>query len=151
MWTIFKVFIGFVMIPLLFHVLVLWTQGMLYVSSLTRTEPTLPALEGKVPTTGWSEKVAPFSTIALWLCQFRFHHSSYLITLMPPKGSNFCHSPLQFTLQTVARWSFLISCKGSPLIEDEKPSFLGRTQKAHDFPVLLQPYLLPHPYRYLMI
>ena len=106
MWTIFKVVIGFVMIPLLFHVLGLWTQGMLYVSSLTRTEPTLPALEGKVPTTGWSEKVAPFSTIALWLCQFRFHHSSYLITLMPPKGSNFCHSPLQFTLQTVARLIF---------------------------------------------
>lgn len=54
---IFKIFIEFVMILLLFHVLVLWTQGMLYVSSLTRTEPTLPELEGKVPTTGWSEKL----------------------------------------------------------------------------------------------
>lgn len=105
MWTISKVFIEFVMILLLFHVLVLWTQGMWHVSSLTGTEPTLPALEGKVPNTGWSEKF-PLSLQQHCDCQFRFHHSSYLIMLMPPKGSNFCHSPLQFTLQTVARLIF---------------------------------------------
>ena len=47
MWTISKVFIEFVMILLLFHVLVLWTQGMWHVSSLTGTEPTLPAVEAR--------------------------------------------------------------------------------------------------------
>ena len=36
MWTIFKVFIEFVTILLLFHVLVFWPRGMWDLSSLTR-------------------------------------------------------------------------------------------------------------------
>ena len=36
MWTIFEVFIEFVTILLLFHVLVFWPQGMWDLSSLTR-------------------------------------------------------------------------------------------------------------------
>ena len=36
MWTVFKVFIKFAAILLLFHVLVLWPQGMWDPSSLTR-------------------------------------------------------------------------------------------------------------------
>ena len=36
MWTVFKVFIEFFIILLLFSVLVFWLQGMWYLSSLTR-------------------------------------------------------------------------------------------------------------------
>ena len=36
MWTIFKVFIEFVTVLLLFYVLVFWLQGMCDLNSLTR-------------------------------------------------------------------------------------------------------------------
>ena len=39
MWTIFKVFIEFVTIMLLFHVLDFWPQGTWDLSPLTRMEP----------------------------------------------------------------------------------------------------------------
>ena len=52
MWTIFKVFIEFVTILLLFYVLVFWPQGMWDLSSRPGIEPASPALEGEVLTTG---------------------------------------------------------------------------------------------------
>ena len=50
MWIIFKVFIEFVTISLLFSVLVFWPRGMW--DPPPGIEPTLPALEGEVLTTG---------------------------------------------------------------------------------------------------
>ena len=53
MWTIFfKVFIEFVTILLLFYVLVFWPRGIWDLSSRPGIEPTPPALEGEVLTTG---------------------------------------------------------------------------------------------------
>ena len=54
MWTIFKLFVEFVTILLLFHVLVFWPQGMWDSQLLdqgSNLDPT-PALEGEVLTTG---------------------------------------------------------------------------------------------------
>ena len=48
MWTIFKVFIEFVIILPLFYVLVFWLKGMCNLTSLT--EPERSALEGEVVT-----------------------------------------------------------------------------------------------------
>ena len=50
MWTVFKVFIEFVAILLLFHILVFWPQSMWELSSLTRDQAHTPALEDKVLT-----------------------------------------------------------------------------------------------------
>ena len=44
MWTIFKVFIEFVTILLLFYVLVLWPRGMWDLSSLTRDRTRTPCV-----------------------------------------------------------------------------------------------------------
>ena len=44
MWTIFKVFIEFVTILLLFYVLVFWPRGMWDLSSLTRDQTCTPCL-----------------------------------------------------------------------------------------------------------
>ena len=52
MWTVFIVFIEFVIILLLFYVLALWPQGLWYVSSPIWTEPIPSALKGEVFTTG---------------------------------------------------------------------------------------------------
>ena len=52
MWIIFKVFIEFVTMLLLFRVLLFWPQGMWDFSSPTRNQPTSSALEGEVLTTG---------------------------------------------------------------------------------------------------
>ena len=52
MWTIFEVFIEFVTILFLFYVLFFWLGDMWDFSSPTRDEPTSPALEGDVLTTG---------------------------------------------------------------------------------------------------
>ena len=52
MWTIFKVFIEFVTILLLFYFLVLWPQGVWDLRDhRPGIEPTPPALEGEVLTT----------------------------------------------------------------------------------------------------
>ena len=60
----FKVFIKFVTILLLFYVLVFWPQGMWNPSSLTRDwTPGLPALEGKILTTGPPGKCPPQYTL----------------------------------------------------------------------------------------
>ena len=52
MWTIFKVLNESVTILLVFHVLFFWLQGMWDLSSQPGTEPTFPALEGDILTTG---------------------------------------------------------------------------------------------------
>jgi len=52
MWTVFKVFIEFVTILLLFYVLVFWLPSMWDLSFLTRVKPAPPALEGEVLTIG---------------------------------------------------------------------------------------------------
>ena len=60
----FKVSIKFVTILLLFYVLVFWPQGMWNPSSLTRDwTPGLPALEGKILTTGPPGKCPPQYTL----------------------------------------------------------------------------------------
>ena len=53
MWTIFKVFIEFVMILLLFYVLAFWRVCMAFgiLGPRPRTKPIPPALEVKVLTT----------------------------------------------------------------------------------------------------
>ena len=56
MWTIFKVFIEFVTVLLLFYVLVFWPQGMWLLGPRPGIEPAPPALEGEVLTTGPPEK-----------------------------------------------------------------------------------------------
>ena len=52
MWTIFKVFIEFVTILLLFHVLVFWPQSIWNFSTQPGIKPAPPALEGELLTTG---------------------------------------------------------------------------------------------------
>ena len=52
MQTIFKVFIKFVTILLLFYVLVFWPQGMWNLNSPTRDQTHTPVLEGEILTTG---------------------------------------------------------------------------------------------------
>ena len=51
MWTIFKVFVEFITILLLFHILFFGPRGMWDLSSQAR-EPVPSALEGEVLTTG---------------------------------------------------------------------------------------------------
>ena len=48
MWTVFLVFIEFVIILLLFYVSVFWPRGKWYVGSPLWTEPIPPSLIGKV-------------------------------------------------------------------------------------------------------
>ena len=66
MWTIFKVFIEFVIILLLFYVLVFWPWGMWDLSTPTGIEPVPPALEGKVSTTGPPGKSLPCLLTWAW-------------------------------------------------------------------------------------
>ena len=44
MWTIFKVFIKFVTVLLLFYVLVFWPRGMWDLSSMTRSQTCTPCI-----------------------------------------------------------------------------------------------------------
>ena len=44
MWTIFKVFMEFVKIFLLFYILVFWSQGMWDLSSLTEAQTHTPGV-----------------------------------------------------------------------------------------------------------
>ena len=52
MWTNFKVFLAFVTILLLFHVLIFWPQAYGILSPQPGIEPTTHALEGEVLTPG---------------------------------------------------------------------------------------------------
>ena len=54
MWTIFKVFIEFVTLLLLFYVLIFGPRGVWYLSSMTRNETHTAVLEDEVLTTGLS-------------------------------------------------------------------------------------------------
>ena len=56
MWTIFKVFIEFATILLLFSMFQFLARGMWGLSSLTRDQTRTPALEGEVLTSGQSGK-----------------------------------------------------------------------------------------------
>ena len=67
MWTIFKVFIEFVTILLLFYVLVFWPRGMWDLSSPPGIEPTPSALEGEVLATGPQGKSLFFFSYAIIL------------------------------------------------------------------------------------
>ena len=64
MWTIFKVFIDFVTILLLFCILVLWLQGMWNLICLIRDRIMSPTLESKVLTTGLPGKFPPIGNLA---------------------------------------------------------------------------------------
>ena len=57
-WTIFKVFIEFVTILLLFYVLVFWPQGMWDLSSLTRNWTRTPFI-GRRSLNHWSAREVP--------------------------------------------------------------------------------------------
>ena len=57
-WTIFKVFIGFVIILLLFYVLVFWPRGMWDLSFLTR-DCTLALCIGKGSLNHWTIRKVP--------------------------------------------------------------------------------------------
>ena len=49
MWTIFKVFIEFVTLLLLFYIFVFWPEACGILAPQAGIEPTLPALEGEMP------------------------------------------------------------------------------------------------------
>ena len=52
LWAIFKVFIEFITILLLFYVLIFWPQACGILAPQPGIKPSSPALEGKVITTG---------------------------------------------------------------------------------------------------
>ena len=60
MWTIFKVFIEFVTIWLLFYVLVFWLQDMWDFNSLTRDQTCTPCV-GKRSLNHWTTRDVPAS------------------------------------------------------------------------------------------
>ena len=77
MWTLFKVFIEFVTVLLLFYVLLFSPRGMWHLSSLIGIEPPPPALEGKVLTRGPPGKSLNIDSLK-WLV--RFNSSIHLIS-----------------------------------------------------------------------
>ena len=64
MWTIFKVFIEFVTILLLFYVLVFWPRGVWDISSLTRDRTHTPCI-GRRSFNHWTAREVPW-TQAFW-------------------------------------------------------------------------------------
>ena len=64
MWTIFKVFIEFVTILPLFHVLAFWPRGMWEPSSLTRDGTRTPCT-GRQSLSHWTAREVPISHILL--------------------------------------------------------------------------------------
>ena len=64
MWTIFKVFIEFVTILLLFYILVFWPWGMWDLSSPPRDQTRTPCI-GRQSLTHWTTREVPLS--ALWI------------------------------------------------------------------------------------
>ena len=58
MWTIFKVFIGFVKILLLFYILVSWPRGMWDFSSPTRDQTHTPCI-GRRSLNHWTPREVP--------------------------------------------------------------------------------------------
>ena len=62
MWTIFKVFIEFVTILLLFYVLVFWSRGMWDLSSPTRDRTRTPCI-GRQSLNHWTAREVPTSSV----------------------------------------------------------------------------------------
>ena len=68
MWTIFKVFIEFVTILLLFYVLVFWPRGMWDLSSLTRDRTCTPCIE-RQSLNPWTAREVPASFLLTHLSE----------------------------------------------------------------------------------
>ena len=73
MWTIYKVFIEFVTLLLLFSVLVFWLWGTWDLTPRTEIKPTPPALKEEVPTTGPPRKSLYHISVVVILCKTCFH------------------------------------------------------------------------------
>ena len=69
MWTIFKVFIEFVTILLLFYVLVFWFRGMGDLSSPTRDQTQIPCI-GRRSLNYWTTRKAPGITLSIKVILF---------------------------------------------------------------------------------
>ena len=64
MWAIFKVFIEFVTIFLLFYVLVFWLRGMWDLSSLTGNQTCAPCIR-RQNLNHWTAREVPMCTFSL--------------------------------------------------------------------------------------
>ena len=78
-WTIFKVFIEFATILLLFYILVFWPWGMWDLGSLTRDKPVSSALEGKILATEPPGKPLLLCFRFIKLCQLHFLPRIFLV------------------------------------------------------------------------
>ena len=87
MWTIFKVFIEFVTLLLLFYVWVLWPGDMWDLSYPTRNRSHTPAMEGEVLTTE-----SPGKSLRI----FFFNYSSYHVFGLSFRSYPFHRSHLFF-------------------------------------------------------
>ena len=67
MWTIFKVFIEFVTVLLLFYVFVFGWQGMWDLSSRTRDRTHTPCI-GRQSLNHWTAREVPYFSFKLSLC-----------------------------------------------------------------------------------
>ena len=67
-WTIFKVFIEFVTILLLFYVLVYWPRGVWHLSSLTRDWTCTPCI-GRQSFNHWTTREAPTQCLRSQVCR----------------------------------------------------------------------------------
>ena len=80
MWTIFKVFIEFVTILLLFYVLVFWPQGMWDLSSPTRDRTHTPCI-GRQSLNHWTTSEVP-ALYSLLPVSYHFHYCSFITYLL---------------------------------------------------------------------
>ena len=64
MWTLFRVFIEFVTILLLFYVLVFWPRGMWDLSSPTRDRTRTPCI-GRQSLNHWTAREVPIALVLL--------------------------------------------------------------------------------------
>ena len=62
MCTIFKIFIEFVAILLLFYVLIFWPQGMWDISAWTRDQTHIPCI-GRQSLTHWAARETSYRTL----------------------------------------------------------------------------------------
>ena len=68
MWTIFKVFIKFVTVLLLFHVLAFWPGGMWRLSSPIRDQTHIPCIRRQSPNHWTTREVPLVCFLAQWSC-----------------------------------------------------------------------------------
>ena len=90
-WTVFKIFIEFVTILLLFYVLDFWRRGMWGLSFPTRPAPTHPTLEGEVFTTGPPGKF-------LGVCVLTITYETLHQFIFPKKVNSFHHLTPHFSI-----------------------------------------------------